>query len=68
MLKRDLFESTIDIGSGFFITVFIQLLIFPLFGLHPTVFDSMGIALIFMVISIVRSYFWRIYFRRKNAL
>ena len=68
MLKRDLFESTIDIGSGFFITVFIQLLIFPLFGLHPTVFDSIGIALIFMVISIGRSALWRIYFRRRNDL
>ena len=53
MIKRDIFESVIDVGSGFFIAVIIQLTIFPLFDLHPTIFDSFGIAIIFTVVSMV---------------
>jgi len=53
-MKKDIFESIIDVGSGFILAVLIQLLIFPLFGLHPTIFDSIGIALIFTVVSMTR--------------
>ena len=54
-MTRDIFESVIDVGSGFILAVLIQLLIFPLFDLHPSIFDSMGIALIFTVVSMVAS-------------
>ena len=50
MIKRDILESVIDVGSGFFIAVIIQLTIFPLFDLHPTIFDSFGIAIIFTAV------------------
>jgi len=61
---RSLIESFIDVGSGFILAILIQLLIFPLFGLYPTILDSMGIALIFTVVSITRSWIWRIIFKR----
>ena len=67
-LKNNLFESVIDVGSGYLLAVAIQLLIFPLFGLYPTILDSMGIALIFTVISMMRSWIWRCYFRRKDEI
>jgi hypothetical protein len=66
MIKRDIFESVIDVGSGFFIAVIIQLTIFPLFDLHPTIFDSFGIAIIFTAVSMTRSACWRWYFRRRK--
>jgi len=53
---RSLIESFIDVGSGYILAILIQLLVFPLFGLYPTIFDSMGIALIFTVVSITRSW------------
>ena len=62
----DVFESVIDVGSGFILAVLIQLLIFPLFDLYPSIFDSMGIALIFTVVSMTRSALWRRYFRRTR--
>ena len=65
-MKRDILESVIDVGSGFLLAILIQLLIFPLFGLYPTILDSMGIALIFTVVSMTRSAIWRWWFRRKN--
>ena len=61
---RSLIESFIDVGSGYILAILIQLLVFPLFGLYPTIFDSMGIALIFTVVSITRSWLWRLVFTK----
>ena len=61
---RSLIESFIDVGSGYILAILIQLLVFPVFGLYPTIFDSMGIALIFTVVSITRSWLWRLVFIR----
>ena len=66
-MKRDIFESIVDVGSGFLLAILIQLLIFPLFGLYPTILDSMGIALIFTVVSMTRSAIWRWWFRRNDV-
>jgi|TARA_R100000687_G_scaffold48081_1_gene38408 hypothetical protein len=64
MFKRCFLESFIDVGSGYLLAIAIQLLIFPFFGLYPTILDSMGIALIFTGVSIIRSAIWRNFFRR----
>jgi len=64
MLKRCFIESFIDVGTGLILAILIQLYIFPFFGLYPTILDSIGIALIFTVVSIIRSAFWRNFFRR----
>ena len=66
-MKRDIIESIIDVGSGFLLAILIQLLIFPLFGLYPTILDGMGIALIFTVVSMTRSAIWRWWFRRNDV-
>ena len=66
-MKRDIIESIIDVRSGFLLAILIQLLIFPLFGLYPTILDSMGIALIFTVVSMTRSAIWRWLFRRNDV-
>ena len=64
MLKSCFIESFIDVGTGLIIAILIQLYIFPFFGLYPTILDSIGIALIFTVVSIIRSAFWRNFFRK----
>ena len=61
---RSLIESFIDVGSGFLVATLLQLLIFPVFGLYPSLTDSAGIAIIFTCISILRSWIWRLIFRR----
>ena len=63
---RSFIESFIDVGSGFILAVLIQLCIFPFFGLHPTIMDSIGIALIFTAVSITRSWLWRMTFKKYN--
>jgi len=66
MNKRDIKESILDVGSGFFLAVVIQILIFPFFGLHPTIFENFQIALIFTLVSMTRSAVWRWYFRKTR--
>tara|TARA_R110000765_G_scaffold366740_1_gene456889 strand:+ start:564 stop:755 length:192 start_codon:yes stop_codon:yes gene_type:complete len=61
---RSFIESLIDVGSGFIVAILIQLYIFPFFGLHPTILDSIGIALIFTGVSITRSWIWRLIFKK----
>lgn len=61
---KSFFESLIDVGSGFFLAVVVQLYIFPIFGFYPTIFDSMGIALIMTCVSITRSWMWRLIFKK----
>ena len=66
MNKRDIKESILDVGSGFFLAVAIQILIFPFFGLHPTKFENFQIALVFTLVSMTRSAVWRWYFRKTR--
>jgi len=61
---RSFIESFIDVGSGFLLAILIQIYIFPFFGLYPTILDSIGIALIFTVVSITRSWLWRLTFKK----
>ena len=61
---RSLIEASIDIGSGFIIALLIQLYIFPLFGLYPSILVGIKIALIFTIVSILRSWFWRTLFKK----
>jgi len=64
---KSLIESFIDVGSGFILAVLIQLYIFPLFNLYPSILDSLGIALIFTVVSITRSWLWRLFFKSYDG-
>ena len=67
MIKSDVLERMIDVGSGFFLSIIIQLTIFPLFDLHPTIFENFQIALIFTVVSMTRSALWRRFFRKRKV-
>jgi len=63
---RSLIESTIDIGTGFILALLIQIYIFPMFGLYPSILVGIKIALIFTVVSILRSWFWRTIFNKMK--
>ena len=66
---KSLLESFIDVTSGLIIAIIIQLTIFPyFFNLHPSVIESLHIALIFTVVSILRSWGWRLFFKKKRNL
>ena len=49
---NDLLESVIDVGSGFFLAILIQILVFPLFGFTPTIMENIQIALLREVLQV----------------
>jgi hypothetical protein len=67
-MKKDFAQSIIDVGSGFLLAIAIQILIFPLFNLYPSFGDSIGIAIVFTVVSVIRSALWRWIFRNFNII
>lgn len=54
--KASLLEAIINVLIGYGIAVASQSVIFPLFGIHVSIQESMAIALAFTGVSIVRSY------------
>ena len=59
-----LIESVANVAIGFGVALATQIVVFPIFGLHATISDQLGIAAIFTVVSIARSYMVRRLFNR----
>jgi hypothetical protein len=51
-----LIESIANVAIGFGVALATQIAVFPLFGIHAQISDQLGIAAIFTVVSIARSY------------
>ena len=43
-------------GIGYGVSVVANILVLPMFGMYPSLADSLAIGLVFTVISLVRSY------------
>ena len=63
---RELIESIIDVGSGLLLAILVQMFVFPYFNMYPTMWESFHIAIIFTLVSIFRSWFWRTFFNFKK--
>jgi hypothetical protein len=59
-----LIESVANVAIGFGVALATQIAVFPLFGIHVRLSDQLGIAAIFTVVSIARSYMVRRLFNR----
>ena len=58
---KHLIHRTLDIGSGFLLSILIQYIVFPFFDIYIDVSEMIHLALIFTVIGILRSYLWSKY-------
>ena len=54
-----LVEAVTNVLVGYGVAVATQWLVFPIFGLHATLQESLLIGLIFTVVSLIRSYLLR---------
>ena len=66
-----LIESAVSTAIGFVVALLTQhFVINPLWGLNLSVFDNLGITVVFTVISVIRRYVMRRYFNRRivNAI
>jgi len=49
-------EAIANVAIGYLVAVAANVVILPLFGLHPSAFDSLAIGALFTAVSLVRSY------------
>jgi hypothetical protein len=54
-----LVETVTNVVVGYALAVWVQVLVFPLFGLQATLQQSLGIGAIFTMVSLVRGYLLR---------
>ena len=57
-------ESAVNVGTGLVINLTMQVLIFPLFGIHVPFSTNLGIAAVFTVVAVLRNYCIRRLFNR----
>lgn len=54
--RQSAIEAVANVAIGYAVAMLTQALVFPLFGLRATVGEHAGVAAIFTVVSVVRSY------------
>jgi hypothetical protein len=57
--KMSLIEAIASNATAFLISIFANFAVLPIFGMHPSFSQSIGITIIFTMISIVRTYLMR---------
>ena len=65
---ESLVEVLLNTVIGWLTAIITQIIVFPLFDIHVSFSEQIGISLIFTTIAIVRSYMIRRWFNRKLRL
>jgi hypothetical protein len=60
-------EAVANVAIGYVVAVAANAVVLPLFGLHPSAFDSLAIGALFTAISLARSYVLRRLFNRIRS-
>lgn len=60
--RGSMIEACLNTGIGMIISLCLQLIVFPLFGIHIPLSSDVAILSIFTVASVIRSYVLRRYF------
>jgi hypothetical protein len=62
--RMSLIEATANVAVGYALAVATQIVVFPWFGLHPSLGENLGLGALFTAISLLRSYALRRLFER----
>ncbi len=62
--RMSMIEAAANVVIGYAIAVATQVAVFPLFGIHIALADDLLIGLVFLVVSLIRSYVLRRMFER----
>jgi len=63
--KMSLIESTTNVVVGYFLAVATQLIFFPLFGIKINLTSNLELGIIFLLVSLARSYILRRFFNGR---
>ena len=62
--RLSLVEAITNVAVGYVLAVITQIVVFPWFGIHPSIGENLAIGSIFTGISLLRSYALRRLFER----
>jgi hypothetical protein len=62
-----LVEAVVNVLVGYVLAVLTQILVFPIFGLNATLAQNLKLGLVFMLVSVTRSYLLRRRFEAVQA-
>ncbi len=62
--RLSLIEAITNVAVGYVLAVITQILVFPWFGIHPSLGENLAIGSVFTGISLLRSYALRRLFER----
>ncbi len=62
--RASLVEAITNVAVGYVLAVITQIMVFPWFGIHPSLGENLAIGSIFTGISLLRSYALRRLFER----
>ncbi|PZX36292.1 hypothetical protein LY56_03476 [Roseinatronobacter thiooxidans] len=54
--RMSLLEAITNVVVGYALAVVTQIVVFPWFGLHPSIRDNLALSAVFVGMSLVRSY------------
>jgi len=63
-----LIEAVTNVAVGYVLAVTTQIVVFPWFGLHPSLGENLALGAVFVGISLLRSYALRRLFERRRQL
>ena len=63
-----LIEAVTNVAAGYVLAVTTQIVVFPWFGLHPSLGENLALGAVFVGISLLRSYALRRLFERRRQL
>lgn len=63
---QSLIETLLNIGSGFFLALIMQVLVAWWYDLPLKFSQNVEITIIFTIVSVTRSYAWRRYFNKRH--
>ncbi len=64
--KQSIVEAVVNTLISYGLALVIQLLVFPLYGIHITLSANLQLITIFTAVSIIRNYIVRRYFNKKE--
>ncbi len=62
--RLSLTEAVTNVAVGYVLAVITQIMVFPWFGIHPSLGENLAIGSMFTAISLLRSYVLRRLFER----
>jgi putative effector of murein hydrolase len=62
--RLSLIEALTNVAVGYVLAVFTQILVFPWFGIHPSVGENLVLGSVFTAVSLIRGYALRRLFTR----